>query len=178
VLEFDASDFFFALEDLLEDVDEIDEGDDEFTFGTFVVVEGLVRLGPDVFFDLLFLVEKLGGVLEFFVLEETLDEFLSQVFSLLFGTGEWVGREQHFGFDVDERGGHVNEFGGDVDVEMFELVEVVEILRGDFGDLDVVNIHFLLFDEIEQEVERTFEDGDGDFIGRGHGQLSVISSKF
>jgi hypothetical protein len=56
-------------------------------------------------------------------------------------------------------------------------VEVVEVLRGDFGDLDVVNVHFLLFDEIEQEVERTFEDGDGDFVGRGHWELSVISSK-
>src|SRR6202035_1625246 len=86
----------------------------------------------------------------------------------LFGGGERVGREEHFGFDVDERGGHVDEFGGDVDVLNFELVEVVEVLRGDFGDLDVVDVHFLLFDEVEQEIEGTFVHRDGDFVGRGH----------
>ena len=44
-------------------------------FGAFVVVEGFVGLGPDVFFDLLLLVEELGGVFIFFVFDETLDEF-------------------------------------------------------------------------------------------------------
>ncbi len=39
-------------------------------------------------------------------------------------------------------------------------MEVVEVLGSDFGDLDVVDVHFLLFDEVEQEVERTFVDGD------------------
>src|SRR5208337_1393669 len=77
--------------------------------------------------------------------------------------------------DVDEGGGHVDEFGGDVDILDFELVEVVEILAGDFGDLDVVDVHFLLFDEIEQEVERTFIDGDVDAVGGGHG--AVISDQ-
>src|SRR6516164_7576053 len=49
VLQFDAGDFLFAFENLLEDADEVDERDNEFSFRTFVVVEGLVRFGPDVF---------------------------------------------------------------------------------------------------------------------------------
>ena len=175
VLQLDAGDFFFALEDLLEDADEIDEGDDQFAFGAFVVVERFVGLGPDVFFDLLFLVEKLRGVFEFFVLDEALDEFFARIGGLLFGGGERVGREKHFRFDVDERGGHVDEFGGDVDVLDFELVEVVEVLRGDFGDLDVVDVHFLLFDEIEQEVEGTFVDRDVDAVRSGHCRGIVYS---
>jgi hypothetical protein len=55
-------------------------------------------------------------------------------------------------------------------------MEIVEVLRSDFGDLDVVDVHFLLFDEVEQEVERTFVHGDGDFVGGGH--WSVISYQF
>ena len=47
-------------------------------------------------------------------------------------------------------------------------MEVVEILGSDFGDLDVVDVHFLLFDEVEQEVEGAFEERDVDFVGRGH----------
>ena len=116
VLELDADYFFFTLEDLLENADEVDEGDDEVAFGAFVVVEGFVGTGPDIFFDLLALVEELRGVLEFFVFDEALDEFFARIGGLLFGGGEGIGREEHFGFDVDERGGHVDEFGGDVDV--------------------------------------------------------------
>ena len=92
---------------------------------------------------------------------------------MVFFGGQGIGREKHSGFDVDERGGHVDEFGGDVDVLDFELVEVVEILGGDFGDLDVVDVHFLLFDEVEQEVERTFVDGDVDAVGSG--RFGVVS---
>ena len=91
VLQLDADDFFFAFEDLLEDADEIDEGDDEFAFGAFVVVEGFVGAGPDVFFDLLALVEELRGVFEFFVFDEALDEFFARVGGLLFGGGEGSG---------------------------------------------------------------------------------------
>jgi len=169
VLKLDADNFFFAFEDLLEDADEIDEGDDEFAFGAFIVVQGFVRVGPDVFFDLLFLVEELRGVFEFFVLDEALDEFFARIGGLFLGRSQRIGREKHFGLDVDERGGHVDEFGGDVDVLNFELVEVGEVLRGDEGDLDVVDVHFLLFDEVEQEIEGTLVHGDGDFVGCRHG---------
>jgi hypothetical protein len=40
-----------------------------------------------------------------------------------------------------------------------------------------VDVHFLLFDEVEQEVEGTFVHGDGDFVGRGHVGI-VYSQKF
>src|SRR5271165_468078 len=147
MLELNAGDFFFALEELLEDTDEVDKGNNEFAFSAFVVIKGFVGFGPDVFFDLLLLVEELGGVFELFVFDEALYEFFTRVGDLLFWRGQGIGREKHFGFDVDESGGHVDEFGGHVDVELFELVEVVEVLGGVCGDLDVVNVHFLLFDE-------------------------------
>jgi peptide/nickel transport system permease protein len=54
-----------------------------FALGTFIVVERLVGLGPHVFFNLLFLVQKLRGVLEFFMFEQTLDEFFAWV-------GRWI----------------------------------------------------------------------------------------
>ena len=148
MLQLDARDFFFAFEHLLEDANQVDEGDDQFAFGSFVVVERFVRLGPNIFFDLLRLIEELGGVLEFFVFEKPLHQLFAWVAGLFLRRGERVGREKHFGFDVNECGGHVDELGGDIDVLDFELMEIVEVLRSDFGDLDVVDVHFLLFDEI------------------------------
>jgi hypothetical protein len=73
VAQIDARDFFAALEDLLENFNEIDERDDEVGIGAFVVVKGFVGLGPDVFLDLLFLVEELRGVFEFLVFDKALD---------------------------------------------------------------------------------------------------------
>jgi hypothetical protein len=58
VAQIDARDFFAALEDLLENFYEVDQRDDQLGVGAFVVVEGFVGLGPNVFFDLLFLVEE------------------------------------------------------------------------------------------------------------------------
>jgi hypothetical protein len=130
VLQLDAGNFFFAFEDLLENADKVDQGDDEFTFRAFIVVEGFIGLGPDVLFDLLALVEELRGVFEFFVFDEALDKFFARVGGLLLGRGKRVGREKHFGFDVDEGGGHVDEFGGDVDV--LTRYGVVEVLGSDF----------------------------------------------
>jgi hypothetical protein len=176
VLQLDASNFFFAFEDLLEDADKIDERNDKFAFGGFVVVESFVGLGPDVFLDLLFLVEELRGVFEFFVFEEALDELFTGIGGLLFGGGEGIGREKHLGLDIDQRSSHVDEFGGDVHIESFELVEVVEILRGDFGNLNIVDIHFLLFDEIEQEVEGAFIERNVDSVGRGHWSRNSLQS--
>jgi hypothetical protein len=102
VLQLDAGDFFATFEDLLKNFDEIDQRDDEFAFGTFVVIKRFVGLGPDVLFDLLLLIEHLGRVFEFFVFEQALNEFFTRVGGLLFRRGERVGREEHFGFDVDE----------------------------------------------------------------------------
>ena len=107
-------------------------------------VERFIGMGPDVRFDLLFLVEKLGGIFEFFVFQEAVDEFVARI--LFFGSQQRINWEQHFGFDVDQGSGHVDEVGGDVYVELFELVEVIEILLSDFGDGDIVDVHLLLAD--------------------------------
>ena len=57
---------------------------------------------------------------------------------------------------MDQRRRHVDEVGGNVDIELFELVQVIEILLGDLGDGNVVDVHLLLANQIEQKIERPF----------------------
>jgi hypothetical protein len=38
--------------------------------------------------------------------------------------------------------------------------------------LDIVDRHFLLLDEIEKQVQRTFVHRDVDFVGGGHGSAT------
>src|SRR5262249_37054955 len=43
-----------------------------------------------------------------------------------------------------------------------------EVLVGDGGDRDVRHLHLVALDEVEQEVERTLEDGEPDRARGGH----------
>ena len=154
VAQAELRDFFSAFENLLECFDQVHERDDQLALHFVAAVERFIGMRPDVGFDLLLLVEQLRGILEFFVFEQAVDELVARV--RLVGGQQRVHWQQHFGFDVDQSGGHVDEIGGDVYIEFFELVQVVEILLGDFGDGDVVDVHLLLADEIKQQIERAF----------------------
>ena len=55
-----------------------------------------------------------------------------------------------------KRGGHVNKIRRDIDIEFFDLMEIIEILFGDFGDGNIVDVHLLLADQIKQQIERAF----------------------
>ena len=92
--------------------------------------------------------------------------------------GEGVAREEHAGLDVDEQRGDVDELAGGVDVGVLEVVGVLEELRGDAGDGDVVDVDVLLADEVEQEIEGAvvdlaYGDGEGGLRGFVFGFVAV-----
>ena len=55
---------------------------------------------------------------------------------------------------MDERRGHEDELGADIEIHFARLVEVAQVLRRDGGDGDVANVDLLLADEVEQQIER------------------------
>src|SRR5439155_18956563 len=109
-------------------------------------------------------------VLELFVLEQAVYELGARVF-LVFGRRRGVRRKQHPRFDVDQRGRHENKFTRKVDIQLLEQMEIVEVLFGDPGDGNVVDIDLLLADQVEQQVERAFVDFDL-HRGRRRGRVS------
>ena len=62
----------------------------------------------------------------------------------------------------------IGEFGTEVDVEMLSAMEVLEVLAGHLRDGNVGDVDFVFPDEIEQEVERTLEAGQGNVQGGAH----------
>ena len=58
---------------------------------------------------------------------------------------------------MDERRRHHQELARDVEVEFLHQLEVVEVLLRDERDRDVVDVHLVLLDEVEQQVERPLE---------------------
>lgn len=113
--------------------------------------------------------EGVGRVLVLLVGEELLDELVAGVFGGVLDRGGRVaslgivalfrgwGGDDHAGLDLDEGGGHDEELAGllDVDVgaELLHEGEVLEVLGGEGGDGDVVEVDLAAFDEVEQEVE-------------------------
>ncbi len=170
-----------AGEDLLEDADEVDgvggdllfhTSDGSFAGGLLAEEVAHAGIGPGGFFDLLFLQQHLRGGLEALVLEQALDQFAAGVFGVGAGDVGRIARQQRLRLDVDEQRGHVDELAGGVDVGLLELVAVVEKLRGEQRDGDVVDVDILLADEVEQEIERAVVDlADGDGEGRLRGFL-------
>jgi hypothetical protein len=124
-----------------------------------------------------------GGLLEFFVLEELMDEFPARIdFVVRVGVGidgvEALG-EEHAALNFHQRGGHDEELAGDVEVERLHRAESFEVLFRDGLDRNIVDIDLVFPDEKKEKIKRAFEDlqldaiirignyGSGDL--RGHG---------
>src|ERR1019366_2855985 len=146
------------VQNLLEGFDQVDDIGGEFRLGTLGVHElpdgGIAQHRV---FNLLFLQEHLRRGFELFVLEQAVDEFVARVFQRV-GGSERIARQQHLRLDVNQHRSHVNELGGDVHVEVANALDIGEVLRGDPGDGNVVDVDVLLADQVEQQVERALVD--------------------
>lgn len=158
--------FLEAFEDVLEGADEIEDGnfrEGGRFFGGFIAGIGLV--GETALLIELAEGQETGGIFELFVFDELADEFPARIIVLdVFFGRLFVAREKGSGFQIHQIGSHDDELGSEVDVQELEGVDVIEILLGDFLDGDGVDIQLVLFDEVEQEIERTLEDFELDFV--------------
>jgi len=109
---------------------------------------------------------QLGGrILEFLVSQELLDQLVTRVGKVLdagrgvriigIGAGCGLAWNEHPALDLLERGGHHQKLPREVDVDATDDFDVLEILLGDAGDRDVLNIHLIAANEIQEEFERS-----------------------
>jgi hypothetical protein len=69
-----------------------------------------------------------------------------------------IDRQQAAAFKVNEVCRHHDEFAGKFDVELLEGLKIFEVLASNALDRNVVDVDLVLFDQVKQEVERSFED--------------------
>jgi hypothetical protein len=72
---------------------------------------------------------------------------------------------------INKEGGDEQEFGLAVEVDLVLAVEIVQVVAGDGGDGDVVDVDLLLPDEEEEEVQRALEDLEPDLVAVGGGRF-------
>jgi hypothetical protein len=155
-----------AFEDLIDRAEEFEDGGFGSGGGGFRFEVGFWGLAViDLLLFGLEVLEAGGGVLVFAVFDELPDEFPAGVFLVfLLDHGLFFDGEEFAAFDVHEGGGHDEELAGDLEVELPHHLDVFDELGGDLGEVDLINIHFLLLHEVKKEVERTFEDFELDLI--------------
>ncbi len=73
--------------------------------------------------------------------------------------------EEPAGLELDEGGGDEQELGGDVQAEVLHGVELGQVGVDDLGEGDVVELYLLAQDQVQQQVEGTFEDRRRHLVG-------------
>jgi hypothetical protein len=71
--------------------------------------------------------------------------------------GAFGWRQQHPGLDLHQGSRHHQELAGNVEIQLLHQVQVIEILLGDDGDLNVVHVHLVLLDQMNEQIERAVE---------------------
>src|SRR5262249_6817245 len=141
-------------QDLLKRLHQIDDIGGQLRLGTLSVLELFKsRVGPYSLFDLLFLQQHLRCRFELLMLEQAIYKFEAWVFLRAFRS-IGISRQQHFGLDMDEQRSHVDEFGSDIYIQGMDPLDVSQVLGCDIGNRDVINVDFLLANEVQKQIQR------------------------
>jgi hypothetical protein len=128
-----------------------------------------IRTSEDVLAQLRQFGQVLAGATEALEHLKLADElFLRQGGILVAGVGGvrvlFLG-QQRLALPVEQGGGHDQEVGGDIEVELLHQEHVGQVLVGDLADGNRRDIQLMRLNQVQEQVERTFEalqaDRDG-----------------
>ena len=113
--------------------------------------------------DLLLLlgaVQQSGGdILKFLVLNKLANQLPAGIaLVLVFLVSHLlIDRQQLLALDVHERRGHDEKLTGDLQIKLAHEFDVFDEFLGDLGQIDLIDVHFLLANEVEQQIQRTLK---------------------
>ena len=112
-------------------------------------------------------VELGGGQFDALVFQQPAYQFGAGIFSFLTRCG-FAWRQQHARLDFNQHRGHQQVFGGEFQIAAANLFDIDQVLARDAGHWNVQDVEVLLADQVEQQVERTFEGFEKNFqcVGR------------
>ena len=111
--------------------------------------------------------EGLGGLLVALVFHQLGHELGTRILCHVPGLEDprFPVRQQHHGLDLEEGRRHDEEFAGNIYPGTFHLGQVLQVLGAQGGHGDVVDVNFVVLDQVQQEVHGTLESFQLDGIG-------------
>ena len=109
--------------------------------------------------------QPIGDLLELLVLEKATDQLFARIPLLIFHARFDVAGQEDLRLDLHEGGSHEDETAGDFDVEQAQLTaNDGQILGGDGGDGNIVDVYLVLADEVKEQIQRSLEDVEDDAV--------------
>ena len=122
--------------------------------------------------------QPLGRVLVLLVFEQAPDQLLARVerlFLLADRLQRLRRRHQLARLEIDQVRGHHQVFGRHLHRHALHHVEVFAVFLRDEGDGDVEDVQLVRLAEVQEQIERSLELGQGQAIGRAGGNLGAAS---
>ena len=137
------------------------------TFEELIIVDG--RLVAQHFFRKLLLPkiahaclfaadgELFGEIFVHLILQKTAHQFFTGIALLLTCLLVLFAGQQHTALDVEKSCRHDKELAGDVQILAVHLADVFQILVCDLDNRNIINVYFIFFNQVHEEIQRTFE---------------------
>ena len=100
--------------------------------------------------------EFLRHVLVHLVFQKPSDELISGI--LFFSLLVFLSGKEHTALDVQQRRSHDQKLTGHIHVVAVHLSDIFQILIRDRHDRNVINIYFILLDQVHEKVHRPLKD--------------------
>ena len=107
-----------------------------------------------------------GSILELFVFDQLPDQLPAWVLTLVFALGLHLllDGQELAALDVHQRRRHDHELAGNFEVQQPHRFDVLDELRCQLGEIHLINVHLLLFDQIKEQIERALKDLEFYFV--------------
>ena len=90
---------------------------------------------------------------------------------------QYRAREKHFCFISHQGGCYHNELTGQLNIQLFHFLKIVQKIICDFGNGNIIYIKFITFNEEQKQVEWTFKQGQFDLEAQRKRNLNKMNSK-
>ncbi len=121
------------------------------------------------------LLQLRGRFLEFLVFDQLPNQVPARiVFVGIFFRRLLIDRQQAAAFQVNQVRRHDDELARDIDVQLFERLQIFQVLPGDPLERNLVDVELVALDQVKQQIERTLEDLELDLVVAFHAAPRIL----
>ena len=101
--------------------------------------------------------ELFGHIFIHLVFQKAPDQLFAGIAFLFTGLFVFFPGKEHAALDIQKGRRHDEKFTCDVHVLVIHLMDIFEVLVGDLNDRNIVDVYFVFFNQVPEQVQRAFE---------------------
>ena len=110
------------------------------------------------------LVQQLCSLFETAIFEQLADQRIADIFLFILQHRLRLGQQTHR-LEEEQLGGDHEKISQRAWLDLFQTINCTQILIGHRNQANLVDVEFILFDQLQQQIKRSFKDGQVNRIG-------------